>query len=251
MPTPEHRRPWRSAVLGVLLGVLVGQSVMLLLLGRSVASYQHFWTGPQGQSGGLLYVALGDSAAQGVGASRPLLGYVGLVAQDLRRASGQRVQVVNLSVSGARVADVRRQVAELRRRGLDPDLVTVDVGGNDVRAGYDATRFAREVEALAAVLPAGSVVLDVPWFMHGSWERHAREAARVVRDAAGRHGLAAAPLHEAQRSQGWGSMLTLFAPDLFHPDDEGYRLWARTAWVAAVRSGVLSGLCRPTTRRTA
>ena len=251
MPCPDRRRRWRQAVVGLLLGLLVGQAVVLLLLSRSVASYQHFWASPRGEAGGLLYVALGDSAAQGVGASRPLLGYVGLVAQDLRRESGQPVRIVNLSVSGARVDDVRRQVDAMRRLGLHPDLVTVDVGGNDVKAGYDRARFAQGVETLTASLPARTVVLDVPWFMHGSWERDASDAAQVVRAAARRHGLVAAPLHAAQRAHGWGSMLTLFAADLFHPDDEGYRLWARTAWDAARDGGALSELRPPSTRRTA
>ena len=47
-----------------------------------------YWSVPRGEAGGLLYVALGDSAAQGIGASHPDRGYVGLLADRLRAATG-------------------------------------------------------------------------------------------------------------------------------------------------------------------
>lgn len=230
MARPEGRHPWRAALAGLLLGVLVGQGVTLVLLWRSVPAYQAFWGRAHGRSGGLLYVALGDSAAQGIGASRPQRGYVGLLADDLSRCSRRPVRVVNLSVSGARVRDVDDQLAELRRRGLHPDLLTVDVGGNDVRTGYRAAVFRRDVDRMTAALPRSTVVLDVPWFMHGHWEHDALGASRVLTASARRRGLVVAPLQAALQSRGWASMLTLYAADLFHPDDEGHALWARTVW---------------------
>ena len=77
-------------------------------VGCSVSRYADYWAVPRGEAGGLLYVALGDSAAQGVGASRPELGYVGLLAQRMREQTGRPVQVVNLSRSAARLADLVR-----------------------------------------------------------------------------------------------------------------------------------------------
>ncbi|MHB8274889.1 MAG: hypothetical protein ACYDC9_09005 [Dermatophilaceae bacterium] len=53
-----------------------------------------------------MYVTLGGSAAQGVGASSPRRGYVSLVAEQLSRSTGRPVRVINLSRSGARVRDV-------------------------------------------------------------------------------------------------------------------------------------------------
>jgi hypothetical protein len=48
-----------------------------------------------------LWVVLGDSTAQGLGAPGPYGGYVGQALRQLRRATGQHWRVLNLSVSGA------------------------------------------------------------------------------------------------------------------------------------------------------
>lgn len=204
---------------------------------RGVAAARAYWSTAHGQEGGLLYVALGDSTAQGVGASRPDRGYVGLLASDLRRRTGEPVRVVNLSSSGATVADVLAvQVPQLR--GLRPDVVTVAVGGNDVRS-YSAAAFARQVEALATALPPGTFLADAPWFMHGRWERQAAQATEVITRAARTHRLAVVPLHRTLKSRGWTAMATDFAPDWFHPNDRGYRVWSDAFW--AVISPTIRG----------
>ena len=61
------RPPIRSVVgCMVAIGILIlGQR--LWHLRGTVTQYQQYWTASHGTSGGLRYVALGDSAAQGVG----------------------------------------------------------------------------------------------------------------------------------------------------------------------------------------
>jgi len=103
-------------------------SVKLVRLNGAVEALGEYWATPRGQIGGLLYVALGDSSAQGIGASRPERGYVGLVAQHVRESTGQPVLVINLSRSGARIDDVLdRQLPALR--GLRPDWSRWPSGG--------------------------------------------------------------------------------------------------------------------------
>ncbi len=229
-------KPWSArhpalAVLIALLMVTLGVwSVNLVNEYRGVDRARDFWSVPQGQSGGLLYVALGDSTAQGVGASRPDRGYVGLVAEQLRRQSGQQVMVINLSVSGARIQDVL-DVQLPRLRALRADVVTVAIGANDVRS-YDTAQFARRATEMTAALPGGTFIADVPWFMAGAWEGNASEAGEVLVRTAGERGLPVVPLHHALLARGWTSMLTDFAPDWFHPNDRGYRVWAGTFWKA-------------------
>ncbi len=75
-------------------------------LQRSVAADAVYWPRPQGETGGLLYAALDDSAAQDIGASSPGNGYISLVAERLRDAADGPVEVVNVSKSGARIGDV-------------------------------------------------------------------------------------------------------------------------------------------------
>jgi len=197
-------------------------------IGRSVGRYTDYWSVQRGAAGGLLYVALGDSAAQGIGASRPERGYVGRLAERMREQSGRPVQVMNLSRSGARLADlVRDQLPRLAE--LSPDLVTVDIGGNDVIL-YDAERFSRLVCELTAGLPAGAFVADVPYFMHGHWERRAAETGRMLAGCAEANGLYVVRLHEAEQARGPAAMLTDFAADWFHPNDRGHRVWADAFW---------------------
>jgi hypothetical protein len=75
---------------------------------------------------GPLWVVLGDSSAQGLGAPSPMGGYVGQVLAQLRRRTGQRWRVLNLSLSGALIRDVLHD--QLPRLPVAPDLVTCGVG---------------------------------------------------------------------------------------------------------------------------
>lgn len=81
---------------------------------------------------GPLWVALGDSMSQGIGARSFRGGWVGqLHAQFLME--GYRVRLVNLSSTGARVRDVvETQLPRLGAIDPAPALVTVLVGANDM-----------------------------------------------------------------------------------------------------------------------
>lgn len=229
-----------SAFLALTLGVPAGWGVRLWQLQNQVDRYRRFWAPPRGETGGILYVALGDSTAQGIGASGPERGYVGIIAQRIRAGTGRPVQILNLSRTGARVHDV--VVEQLPRlAALAPHVVTVAVGANDIRA-YEGARFRAEVDALVAGLPANAVVGDVPWFMHGVMGRTSDSAAAYVARAVRTRGLPLAGLYRATRQRGWTGMLTDFAADWFHPRDRGYRLWTDAFWQAMVADPELAPL---------
>ena len=211
-------------------GLLLLWGLRLARLDRSVARHARYWSVPRGEPGGLLYVALGDSAAQGIGASSPQHGYVGLFAERLRSSTGMPVQVVNLSRSRALLADVLTEQVP-RLAALRPDVVTVAVGGNDITHPTEGA-FHDDVAELLRQLPAGSLVADVPYFMHGHWERDADRAARDLADQTRGAGLVPVPLHAALKQLGWKAMATHFAADWFHPNDRGHRVWADAFWVA-------------------
>jgi acyl-CoA thioesterase I len=111
----------------------------------------------------------------------------------------------------------------------------VAVGSNDIKQ-YDATRFRADFDALVAGLPPGTVVGDVPWFMHGGTGRKSGEAADYVAARAGSRDLPVARLHRAMRERGWKSMFTDFSADWFHPNDRGHRVWADAFWTAINRA---------------
>lgn len=182
-----------------------------------------WWRAQRTKTGDLLYVAIGDSAAQGIGASRPGRSYVGLVAQHVR-STGRTVKLVNLGISGAtlRVA-IEKQLPALRT--LTPDLVTVSIGANDIGT-FDPARFERELTEVMAALPGHAIVADLPSFRPLPAERRVRVANGIVRRLAADHGLTLVGLHAAMRRQGMWGVTTQFAGDLFHPNDRGYRVWA-------------------------
>jgi lysophospholipase L1-like esterase len=175
---------------------------------------------------GRLWVVLGDSAAQGVGASAHDRGWVGLVHQRL----GSTWRVVNLSRSGART----REVVDAqwpRAQELEPDLVTAVVGGNDA-VHTPLADWLRDAGDLVGALPPGSVVSTVA---RGVFERKTRQVNAAVREQAAARGLLVADLwaHTGPPYKG------LYA-DGFHPNDRGYRQWADAVEEALAAGGVLS-----------
>jgi len=185
-----------------------------------------WWKAQRAKNGELLYVAIGDSAAQGIGASRPGRSYVGFVAARIRSVSALQVRVVNLGISGATVGiAVAKELPALAKLDRQPDIVTVSIGANDMPS-FEPSRFAAQIDELFAALPKHAIVADLPTFYFLPAEKKVRIANQLLREAAARHGLVVAPLHEAMRKQGLWGVTTQFAGDLFHPNDRGYKVWA-------------------------
>jgi acyl-CoA thioesterase-1 len=174
-------------------------------------------------------VWLGDSTAAGVGAGEPDRG----VAPQVARAVGRRTRLEVRAVSGARVAAVEGQAAGLAA----VDLVVISVGANDATHSLDLRAFRAAYERALDALPAGAAVilLGVPdlgsatrlavplrWVAGEQGRRH----DAVVREVAGARGATyvdiAGPTGPPFRSD----PDRYFAPDHYHPNDEGYRLWA-------------------------
>lgn len=186
--------------------------------------HSKWWRDHGAAEGELLYVAIGDSAAQGIGASKPDRSYVGLLAEHAREVTGRSIRVVNLSVSGATSALALRDQLP-RFHDLAPDVVTVAIGANDI-ADWDPAAFERNIRSIFAELPAHAIVADLPCFHLRHNERKVAVANRMLRAIAREHGLTVVPLHALTRRRGLRGILTEFANDMFHPNDHGYRVWA-------------------------
>ncbi len=171
-------------------------------------------------STGPLWVVLGDSTAQGIGASSPDQGYVGQVHNMLEASSGQAWRVLNLSKSGGKVADVlATQVPRLEALDVLPDLVTCAIGSNDVIRRTPAAQVERDLREIIVRLPAGSVVATLP---AGMWRERADVIDAVIRSAAadGGHRVAEVGAHTGPPWDG------KYAEDRFHPGALGYADWA-------------------------
>lgn len=202
--------------------LVLAEIISLLQLRASLTSNATYWHHQAQQSGELTYVALGDSAAQGIGASRPNKGYVGLLAQRLATQTGKSIRVVNLSVSGAKIQDViDKQVPQLSK--YQADFVTIEVGANDVVA-FDASAFKARYEALIPLLPANTIVSNMPNFGGRVHRVNAVLAAnQIIADAAASRNLHVADLYHYTKSR---ESPFNYAADFFHPSNRGYRNWA-------------------------
>jgi lysophospholipase L1-like esterase len=183
----------------------------------------------------LVYVALGDSTAAGVGAEHGG-GYPDRLARKLS-ASGIPVRLVNLGVPGATADDLRKD--QLPRAQADaPALVSIGIGLNDVARGRPLADFARDLEIVADALARTKAVVilselpdvsQVPSPPGGaSPAAVARRLAAynaVIRRTAERHGFAVGALEGATR-RAFGRDPSLLASDGFHPSARGYELWA-------------------------
>jgi len=184
---------------------------------------------------GPLWVVLGDSTAQGLGAPSPMGGYVGQVLGGLRQRTGRPWRVLNLSLSGALIRDVMRD--QLPRIPAGAAMVTCGIGANDILYSAPAKVFA-DLRALIDSVPRGTIMLDLP-LPSGIWGVLGRAGVpyvtrmnQTIRSAAGARGLPVAEV-SAHFLPPWTGK---FASDSFHPSQHGYRDWAR-ALLAAIPAG--------------
>ena len=190
-------------------------------------------------------VWLGDSTAAGVGASGAPDALPTRVAVGLERP----VDLSVLARSGATVTDVvDRQLPALA--GLDPDIVFVSVGANDVTHLISRRAFERRYRRLVAGLPESAqvVLLGVPDM--GAIPRLAqplravagfrgRQLDDVVREVAEETGSAYVDIAGETGPALRRDPERFFAADRYHPSGAGYELWAEAVLDVATRSVML------------
>lgn len=217
------------STIGVGCGIIVLTLLMSELIGLgtliySNTSFPKYWQGRAKQDGELLYIAIGDSAAVGLGASQAANGYVGLIAANIEASTGRSVRIINLAVSGATIQDaLRDQLPQLKQ--YDPDLVTVEIGANDMKS-YRAITFRKQLESLMQALPPGkSTVSTIPVF--GMRQRSSDQAAQaaniIIQELGDKYRIPIAPLYQTLLPH---QSVKIYASDFFHPNNRGYRLWA-------------------------
>jgi lysophospholipase L1-like esterase len=163
---------------------------------------------------GPLWVALGDSMTQGIGASRYDCGWVSQL-QSLLQAAGSTYRVLNLSAYGARVEDVlTRQLPAMRTLDGQPDLVTVLIGSNDVANRESRRHLLANYGELLRQLPRGAVIAS-PFGNHGP----GRQVNALIAAQASERGLRVLNNRDEATLSSWRGKL---AEDHFHPNDRGY-----------------------------
>ncbi|OXM53707.1 GDSL family lipase [Amycolatopsis thailandensis] len=203
-------RTWSGRVLDLASVVLPG----VRRVRAQKIPFAHAWSEANQKaltSGKPLWVALGDSMTQGIGARTVSGGWV----PRLEARLADRFAVVNLSTSGARIADVvDDQLPRMLTLPAAPALVTVLVGANDMLTPARRRGVEKRFTDLLDRLPAGrSVVATLP---HGN---AAANAVNALLDAS----AASSRIHVADmRGPALGPLRGSLADDWFHPNDVGY-----------------------------
>jgi len=178
---------------------------------------------------GPLWLVLGDSASQGLGASSPEAGYVTRVRELLDQATGEQWRVVNLSITGAKIADVvERQLPVAEALGLEPDLVTSLIGANDLLSPWGIDEAREDAERLTAALPPGTLQSSM---VAGRPSRPKANAINAVLQAA-----VDTDRLTLFQAWDWPSLRGVWAEDRFHPNDLGYHHITEAVWQAVERT---------------
>jgi lysophospholipase L1-like esterase len=189
-------------------------------------------------TGPIVYVALGDSTGAGVGARNG-----GYVARLFKRLEERRPQskLSNLCVSGSTTADVVRNQLE-RGVALNPDLVTIGIGINDIGHGLTLEQFSKNFEQILSTLkekthativvtnlPDISSAPRIPNSMRSQYQRQIDEFCKRLEEIANKHGVTIFDIYTITKQE-LPSHPEYFSADGFHPSDEGYELWATQMW---------------------
>jgi lysophospholipase L1-like esterase len=163
---------------------------------------------------GPLWVALGDSMSQGIGAASIDDGWTGQLLAGLR-LDHPDLRIVNLSRSGARVRDVvEEQLPRLAELAGSAAVVTVLVGANDMLTRARRRAAVPLYRELLQQLPAGRAVVAL-------LPRRNREALAIndlILDAARRATVRVADPRGLRLRDVPGTL----AADFFHPNERGY-----------------------------
>lgn len=245
----------RVLAVGVLgLGVIAAEAVaatMRAYLPAESAPTIDTVTGPA-SAAPLRLVILGDSTAAGVGVNDGADTVAVRIAAGLA-TDGRKVSIHGVAESGARTADLNRQVS--RALLSRPNIAVILIGANDATHLTRLSTVEHDLASAVQRLRRANVLVVV-----GACPDMgaARAFARPLRDLAGWRGrrVADAEIRGVQREGGIAvDLAALTGPvfradpgtlskDLFHPSADGYRLWA-----AALLPPIRAALDTPTVQQ--
>lgn len=207
--------------------LVVIELIALGWLASTVKTYKSYWINKANEPGQVTYLALGDSAAQGIGATSPSRGYVGVVASRVEERTNKTVRIINLSKTGAKMSDYLKEQAP-KVKNTKANLVTIEIGANDILK-FQPDKFRSEFREVLATLPDGAYVSNMPLFnSRPASTDKAKQASLII----GEEIKSYPRLHfvdlQAQTTE--HQSIFGFAPDLFHPNNLSYKVWADAFW---------------------
>jgi acyl-CoA thioesterase I len=181
------------------------------------------------------YVSLGDSLTYGVGVKSHNETFPYLIAEGLLD-NYQGVEVYNLGVPGARTADLLNHQTG-QALSLNPDLVTILIGINDVHNVTNIDDFEKDLKEVVQKLKTNKnlkiVVINIPYlgsndlikfpfdiYFHNKISNFNRAIYKVAESEKATYidlfnALSSEPIQEK----------SYYSEDGFHPNTEGYKIW--------------------------
>jgi len=185
-----------------------------------------------------VYVAIGDSTVEGIGASGQHRSYAGII-YEMIKSRKQNAKHYNLGKSGAPTQQVIDEQLD-RAIELQPDLITISVGTNDMRTRVRPSKFEKNLETILKKIvnetDAKVVINNIPDFsfaplvplgLRGVSGFVIRQYNNVLARVAKKYNVAHIDLHT--NSKVYGKIYPeIIGDDKFHPSDFGHALWANT-----------------------
>lgn len=185
-----------------------------------------------------VYCALGDSTVEGFGASSKEKAFPALINQVLKQHF-KETDFYNLGVGGAVVKDVLN--GQLKQTiDLQPDLVTISIGANNVMRGTRESVFRNQMRTLLEELTKNTnakvVINNIPDFLATSFvpkpirmvcNFRARRFNKIIEEESLRLNVTHVDLYTL--SKVFAHKYPVFvSQDGLHPSDAGYAMWANT-----------------------
>lgn len=196
---------------------------------------------PADRGAAILYVALGDSTVEGVGATSRSRNYVSRLHERLR-AVYPGAGVVNLGVGGATSAVVRARQLD-RAIALAPHLVTLAIGPNDITTQVPLAAYAQNLETIlgrlrreTTAVVVVNLIPDLAVTPRFRGSRHQEAVGRqtitfneALERASRTHGAELVNLYTVSQRE-VPLRPELISNDGYHPSDAGYARWAELVW---------------------
>ena len=130
---------------------------------------------------------------------------------------------------------------------MNPDLVTVGIGINDIGHGLTLEQFSKNYEEILSTLkektraeivvsnlPDVSSAPRIPNAMRAEYQRRIAQFSERLEEIANRHGVTIFDVYTITKDE-LPSHPEYFSIDGFHPSDDGYELWATQMWPTVAR----------------
>lgn len=184
-----------------------------------------------------VYVAMGDSAAEGIGATKKERTYPAIIHSYLTKHY-KNVSYHNIAKRRSPVSWVLNDQLE-KTITLNPDLITLSVGANDIRVKNMPWKFEKELRHLIKTLKTETnaviIINSMPDFTHTAWIPFLLKPVigvsikhfnTIIERVAREEKIEFVDLYPQ------GSIFSKYpesiGEDGFHPSDFGYALWANS-----------------------